>query len=87
MHASDGGIFAFGDAPFFGSSVGSASGTTTGMAATPDGGGYWLASNTGAVHHYGNASALGDLPSLRIAVNDVVGIAPTSPAVPLDFLP
>jgi hypothetical protein len=82
MHASDGGIFSFGDAPFFGSSAGTPNGTSVGMAATPDGGGYWLVSNTGKVNHYGNAPALGDLP---FAANDVVGIAPTSPPLPLPF--
>ena len=87
MHASDGGIFAFGDAPFYGSSVGITNGTLVGMAATPDGGGYWLVSNTGSVHHYGNAPDLGDLPSVGVSASDVVGIAPTSPPLSLDFFP
>jgi hypothetical protein len=81
MHASDGGIFSFGDAPFLGSSAGTPN-TSVGMAATPDGGGYWLVSNAGKVNNYGNAPALGDLP---LAASDVVGIAPTSPPLPFAF--
>jgi hypothetical protein len=85
MHASDGGIFAFGDAPFYGSSAGHTNGSLTGMAATSDGGGYWLVANTGSIYNYGNAPALGDLPSAGVAANDVVGIAPTTPPLPIDF--
>jgi hypothetical protein len=85
MHASDGGIFAFGDAPFFGSSAGATNGSITGMAATPNGAGYWLVSNTGAVYRYGNAPALGDLRSAGVVATDVVGIAPTSPPLLVSF--
>ncbi len=42
--ASDGGIFAFGDARFDGSMGGTPlNAPIVGMAPTPDGGGYWLA--------------------------------------------
>jgi hypothetical protein len=44
--ASDGGIFTFGDAGFYGSTGGSAAPQPTiGMARTPDGGGYWTATS------------------------------------------
>jgi hypothetical protein len=84
MVAKDGGQFAFGDAPFYGSAA--ASGLTiTGMAPTPDGHGYWMVATNGAVFHYGNAAALGDLPSHGIAATDVVGFAPTTPPLPIEF--
>ena len=41
--ASDGGVFAFGDAGFFGSLGGAPPATAlVGVAPTPDGGGYWV---------------------------------------------
>ena len=58
--ASDGGIFTFGDARFFGSM-----GCTplnqpiVGMAATPDGGGYWLVASDGGIFAFGDARLLG----------------------------
>ena len=49
--ASDGGIFAFGDAHFFGSPAAKGvSDWVTGMAVTPDGKGYWIANANGAVY-------------------------------------
>ena len=40
---SDGGVFSYGDAPFFGSTGAlRLNAPIVGMAATPDGGGYWL---------------------------------------------
>jgi hypothetical protein len=60
--ASDGGIFAFGDAQFFGST-----GSLTlnkpivGMTATPDGGGYILVASDGGVFAYGDAQFYGSL--------------------------
>ena len=53
--------------------------------ATPDGGGYWLVSNIGTVFRYGNAAGLGDLATAGVTATDVVGLAPTSPPVPVDF--
>jgi len=58
--ASDGGIFTYGDASFYGSA-----GSITlnkpivGMAVTPDGGGYWLVATDGGIFNYGNAGFLG----------------------------
>ncbi|HEY5012954.1 MAG TPA: choice-of-anchor D domain-containing protein [Acidimicrobiia bacterium] len=85
MTAGDGGIFAFGDAKFYGSAAGIANGKVVDMAATPDGGGYWLVSNIGSVFRYGNAAGLGDLVTAGVTATDVVGLAPTSPPVPVDF--
>ena len=61
--ASDGGIFAFGDARFFGSTGGAPPGfPVTGMAATPDGRGYWLVTLVGQVYAFGDASYEGNAP-------------------------
>jgi hypothetical protein len=54
--ASDGGIFAFGDAAFRGSAGDLAlSAPIVGMAAAPDGAGYWLAASDGGIFAYGSA--------------------------------
>jgi hypothetical protein len=52
MMASDGGIFAFGDAPFFGSAAGRG-GTWTAIAVVPQGVGYLLMSQSGAAVTFG----------------------------------
>ena len=55
--ASDGGIFAFGDAGFFGSTGGlHLNKPMVGMAATPDGKGYWLVASDGGVFAFGDAT-------------------------------
>jgi len=52
--ASDGGIFAFGDAGFKGSMGGShLNAPVTGMATDPAGGGYWLVAADGGVFSFG----------------------------------
>ncbi len=58
--ASDGGVFAFGDAGFFGSTgdVRLAK-PVVGMAATPDGKGYWLVASDGGVFAFGDAGSMG----------------------------
>jgi len=58
--ASDGAIFTFGSASFYGSLGGTAlNAPIVGMAATPDGGGYWLVASDGAIFTFGNASFYG----------------------------
>jgi hypothetical protein len=47
------------------------------MAATPDGGGYWLVGLDGGVFSFGNAGFYGSLPGQHISVHDIVGIAAT----------
>ena len=56
--ASDGGIFNYGDAGFYGS-AGSLplNKPVVGMAATPDGKGYWLVASDGGVFNYGDAGS------------------------------
>ncbi|HEY4963610.1 MAG TPA: hypothetical protein VIH90_02840 [Candidatus Saccharimonadales bacterium] len=54
--ASDGGVFAEGTAPFYGSMGGKAlSAPITGIASTADGNGYWLVGADGAVYAFGDA--------------------------------
>jgi hypothetical protein len=55
--ASDGGIFSFGDAGFFGSTGGMVlNRPIVGMAATPDGRGYWLVASDGGIFSFGSAN-------------------------------
>jgi len=64
--ASDGGIFAFGDAQFHGSTGNiHLNQPVTGMAVTPDGGGYWLVASDGGVFAF-NAPFYGSTGSLRL---------------------
>ena len=58
--ASDGGVFAFGDARFFGSTGAMRlNKPVVGMASTPDGGGYWLVASDGGVFAFGDARFFG----------------------------
>jgi hypothetical protein len=52
MVASDGGIFSFGNAQFYGSASGKSASPITGMAADPATGGYWEVSSNGGVFAY-----------------------------------
>jgi hypothetical protein len=57
--ASDGGIFTFGDAGFYGSEGGATlHEAIVGMAATPDGKGYWLVAADGGIFTFGIGTAL-----------------------------
>jgi len=75
--ASDGGIFSYGDAHFYGS-TGSLhlNAPIVGMAATPDGGGYWLVASDGGIFSYGDAQFHGSAGSLTLNA-PVVGMAAT----------
>ena len=58
--ASGGGIFTYGDATFYGSTGGLAlNRPIVGMAATPDGKGYWLVAADGGIFAYGDAAFYG----------------------------
>jgi hypothetical protein len=75
--ASDGGIFAFGGAPYFGSTGGMVlNKPVVGMAATPDGAGYWLVASDGGVFSYGDATFYGSTGSIRLN-RPIVGMAAT----------
>jgi hypothetical protein len=57
MVASDGGIFSFGDADFYGSEGGRViDSPVVGLAATGDGGGYWETTRDGSVYAFGDAT-------------------------------
>lgn len=60
--ASDGGVFSFGDAQFYGSMGGhQLSAPMVGMAARPQGDGYWLAGSDGGIFSFGNAGFHGSM--------------------------
>jgi Transglycosylase-like domain len=75
--ASDGGIFAFGDAGFYGS-TGSLhlNKPIVGMASTPDGRGYWLVASDGGIFAFGDAGVYGSTGSL-VLTQPMVGMAST----------
>ncbi|HEV3266214.1 MAG TPA: hypothetical protein VG014_11870 [Acidimicrobiales bacterium] len=77
LAASDGGVFAYGDARFFGSAGGTPlQSPVVGMAATPDGGGYWLVASDGGMFAYGDAGFFGSSGAQRLN-QPIVGMAPT----------
>ncbi|MGH9024441.1 MAG: hypothetical protein ACRDV9_15340, partial [Acidimicrobiia bacterium] len=68
LAASDGAVFAFGEAPFRGDARQlSLSVPVVAMAGSPSGEGYWLATADGAVHSFGDARALGDARQLSLS--------------------
>ncbi|MEO1064370.1 MAG: hypothetical protein AAFZ07_23365 [Actinomycetota bacterium] len=63
MVASDGGIFAFGDAEFHGSMGGQPlNGPVVGLAPTPTNDGYWLVATDGGIFAFGDADFYGSVP-------------------------
>ena len=67
LAASDGGVFAFGDARFLGSTGAlRLARPVVGMAATPSGNGYWLVASDGGVFAFGDARFLGSTGALRL---------------------
>ena len=65
--ATDGGVFTFGDANFYGSMGGThLDAPIVGMAATPDGGGYWLVAADGGVFAFGDANFYGSMGGTRL---------------------
>ncbi len=65
--AADGGIFNYGNAVFQGSAGATAlNAPIVAMAATSDGGGYWLAGADGGIFNYGDAGFFGSAGSLRL---------------------
>ena len=60
MVASDGGVFAFGDAHFAGScpGIGGCSGAAVAVVPDASGEGYWVVTQTGHVYTFGDAALL-----------------------------
>ena len=75
--ASNGGVFSFGDASFYGSEGGQPlRAPIVGMAATADDHGYWLVGADGGVFSFGDASFYGSTGALHLNA-PIVGMAPT----------
>jgi hypothetical protein len=75
--ASDGGIFTFGNAGYYGSMGGKPlNRPIVGMAATPDEKGYWMVASDGGVFGFGDAPFLGSAGGTPL-VAPVVGMAST----------
>ena len=73
--ASDGGIFAFGDAGFYGSTGGMhLNRPIVGMAATPSGNGYWLVASDGGIFAFGDAAFHGSTGGMHLN-QPIVGMA------------
>ncbi len=73
--ASDGGVFSFGDAHFYGSMGGKPlNKPIVGLAPTPDGHGYWLVASDGGVFSFGDANFYGSMGGKPLNVS-VVGIS------------
>jgi hypothetical protein len=75
--ASDGGVFSFGNAGFYGSAAPlRLDQPVVGMAPTPDGKGYWLVAADGGIFTYGDATFYGSMASAHLD-EPVVGMAAT----------
>ena len=74
MVASDGGVFAFGDARFEGScpGIGGCRGAAVAVAPDATGSGYWVVTNTGAVYPFGDAASYGQPGPQSSAVTSAV---------------
>jgi hypothetical protein len=81
--ASDGGVFSFGDAAFYGS-TGSLvlNKPIVGMAATADGKGYWLVASDGGVFSFGDAKFVGSATSFAVG-SSAVSIVRTVTQTPM----
>ena len=75
--ASDGGVFTFGDAAYYGSMGGTRlNKPIVGMAATPHGHGYWMVAADGGIFTFGSAAFYGSMGGTRLN-QPVVGMAAT----------
>ena len=77
MVASDGGVFAFGDAKFEGScpGIGGCAGSAVSVMPDHTGNGYWLVTNLGAVYAFGDAAYYGGPKPGSVHVVDAVATA------------
>ncbi|MGH2687867.1 MAG: Ig-like domain-containing protein, partial [Actinomycetota bacterium] len=78
MVAADGGIFAFGDAPFKGSTGNiRLARPIVGMASTPSGQGYWMVASDGGMFAFGDAQFYGSTGNILLN-SPIVGMSPTA---------
>ena len=69
--ASDGGIFSYGGAPFYGSTGGlHLNAPIVGMAVTPNGAGYWLLASDGGIFAFGDAVFYGSTGGMHLNAPD-----------------
>jgi hypothetical protein len=77
MVASDGGIFSYGSARFFGSTGNiRLNQPVAGMAPTRTGAGYWMVATDGGIFSFGDASFFGSTGAVKLN-RPIVGMAPT----------
>jgi ribosomal protein L24E len=77
MVGQDGGIFAYGDAPFAGSTGGMRlNKPIVGMASNPAGTGYWFVASDGGIFAFGDAKFFGSTGAMKLN-KPIVGMAPT----------
>ncbi|MGY9074474.1 MAG: S8 family peptidase [Acidimicrobiales bacterium] len=75
--ASDGGVFSYGDAQYFGSTGHlRLNRPIVGMASTPSGNGYWLVASDGGIFTFGDATYYGSTGSIHLN-QPITGMAPT----------
>jgi hypothetical protein len=75
--ASDGGVFSFGDAAFYGAEAGAhLNAPIVGVASTPNGLGYWLVASDGGVFSFGDAAFYGAQAGAHLNA-PIVGVAST----------
>ena len=75
--ATDGGIFSFGDARFFGSTGNiRLNQPIVGMTSTPSGQGYWLVASDGGIFSYGDARFFGSTGAIKLN-RPIVGMSTT----------
>ena len=79
MVASDGGVFSFGDAGYFGSLGGTKlNKPITGILPTPSGEGYWMVASDGGIFAFGDAPYYGSAGALKLN-QPIVGMAAKAP--------
>ena len=77
MVATDGGVFSFGDAQFYGSTGAiHLNKPIVGMASTPDGKGYWMVASDGGIFSFGDAAFYGSTGAIHLN-KPIVGMAST----------